>query len=169
MIPSLEVVFQEMSAQVSILIEYTEQFRLAMIFPIFLLDPCAVVDCVPGSRCKVNRTTNEAYCTEPSCKINNGGCAKDEICQLQTVQCVTTPCPPLVVCLGPREVCSLEPEVGPCEAAFPRYFHNSTSGQCEMFIYGGCEGNANNFEILKECQRFCGEKPSLSFFSKTSN
>ena len=36
-----------------------------------------------------------------------------------------------------------------------RYFHNSTSGLCEQFIYGGCEGNDNNFETLKECQERC--------------
>jgi hypothetical protein len=29
------------------------------------------------------------------------------------------------------------------------------TGQCEPFIYGGCEGNANNFETLAECERAC--------------
>ena len=41
--------------------------------------------------------------------------------------------------------CSLPAEVGPCDAAIERWYFDSESGQCETFIYGGCEGNRNNF------------------------
>ena len=62
-------------------------------------------------------------------------------------------------CVAPKdcdsEVCSLSPEVGPCRAAFRRYFYNSTSDQCEQFIYGGCQGNDNNFETVEECEAKC--------------
>ena len=129
---------------------------LFIVFVLTVIDPCALVDCLPGSTCKVYRPTGEAFC-EPSCDINNGGCAKDQICQLNQVQCVRAPCPPVVECLDADEVCALEPETGPCEALFKRFFHNATSGQCEMFVYGGCQGNANNFESLEECQSTCGE------------
>ena len=35
---------------------------------------------------------------EPSCELDNGGCRDDQICELQTVQCVRVPCPPVVKC-----------------------------------------------------------------------
>ena len=54
-------------------------------------------------------------------------------------------------------LCSLEPEVGFCKGYLPRYFHNSTSKQCEKFIYGGCGGNGNNFRNLSQCQQTCSE------------
>ena len=73
------------------------------------------------------------------------------------VQCVTTPCPPEVVCVDLEVVCSQEPDPGPCEAAFDRYFHNATSGRCERFVYGGCEGNDNRFDSQEECEQTCGE------------
>jgi len=37
----------------------------------------------------------------------------------------------------------------------PRYFYNSTSEQCENFIYGGCLGNDNNFETQESCAEEC--------------
>ncbi len=122
------------------------------------VDPCAQIDCMRGSVCKVDPGTNQPFC-EPSCDLANGGCAKDEFCQLNIVQCFTTPCPPEVECLQRDEVCSLPSESGPCKAFFRRFFHNPTTERCEQFIYGGCQGNANNFESLKECQMACGKKP----------
>lgn len=56
----------------------------------------------------------------------------------------------------PENLCSLPPEKGPCRAYFRRFFFNSTSGQCEPFVYGGCQGNVNNFEAFYECQEYCG-------------
>ena len=50
--------------------------------------------------------TGEAFC-EPSCKLDNGGCQSDEICELETVQCVRAPCPPVVNC-RPRSKRSVE-------------------------------------------------------------
>ncbi|XP_067122223.1 papilin-like [Centruroides vittatus] len=55
----------------------------------------------------------------------------------------------------PRGVCFQEKVVGPCRAAFPRFYYNQKSGRCESFIYGGCQGNENNFETLDECQDTC--------------
>uniref|UniRef100_A0A8C3YCS6 BPTI/Kunitz inhibitor domain-containing protein n=1 Tax=Catagonus wagneri TaxID=51154 RepID=A0A8C3YCS6_9CETA len=43
-------------------------------------------------------------------------------------------------------LCQLPPAGGPCKAALRRYYYNSTSTACEPFMYGGCQGNANNFE-----------------------
>lgn len=40
-------------------------------------------------------------------------------------------------------------------AAFRRWFFNKTSGKCEKFIYGGCQGNENNFDGKENCQAMC--------------
>lgn len=42
-----------------------------------------------------------------------------------------------------------------CLAAFPRWFHDSTTGVCVPFIYGGCGGTKNNYETLEACQAAC--------------
>ncbi|XP_031637979.1 BPTI/Kunitz domain-containing protein-like [Contarinia nasturtii] len=59
-----------------------------------------------------------------------------------------------------EEICalSLEPKEIACKARILRWFHNSETGRCESFIYGGCLGNENNFDSKEECQEFCGVK-----------
>jgi len=53
------------------------------------------------------------------------------------------------------DVCALPPDVGPCDGVCPRYFFNSETDQCEEFIFGCCEGNANNFPTLEACEAAC--------------
>jgi hypothetical protein len=53
-------------------------------------------------------------------------------------------------------LCSLPPDTGPCDQVVPRWFHNPASGECEMFTWGGCGGNANNFETQEACEAACG-------------
>ncbi|KAK5614019.1 hypothetical protein CRENBAI_012246 [Crenichthys baileyi] len=53
------------------------------------------------------------------------------------------------------ELCALKDEPGPCKAIKDRYFFNVNSGSCELFEYGGCGGNANNFETFEECEKAC--------------
>ncbi|XP_034566102.1 kunitz-type serine protease inhibitor bitisilin-1-like isoform X2 [Notolabrus celidotus] len=59
------------------------------------------------------------------------------------------------VSLNKTELCALAPEIGPCRAYVERYFYNSTSKTCQMFIYGGCIGNLNNFEGVTQCLEKC--------------
>lgn len=47
---------------------------------------------------------------------------------------------------------------GPCNGSFKRYFFNETSKKCEVFTFGGCEGNANNFNNIEECITLCQPK-----------
>ncbi|KAH0619362.1 hypothetical protein JD844_019407 [Phrynosoma platyrhinos] len=56
------------------------------------------------------------------------------------------------------EVCLLPSDRGDCDAHIPRFFHNSASGECEKFIYGGCGGNENNFLSKEECLQVCSGK-----------
>lgn len=51
--------------------------------------------------------------------------------------------------------CALKADDGPCKAIHLRYFFNIKSRQCEVFEYGGCHGNENNFLTLEECQQKC--------------
>ncbi|XP_065775263.1 trophoblast Kunitz domain protein 1-like [Muntiacus reevesi] len=64
----------------------------------------------------------------------------------------------------------LEPKVtGGCNALVTRYFYNAQTGLCEQFVYGGCEGNANNFEKLEDCMKSCSQEAgSLWIFVFTS-
>ncbi|XP_056610738.1 tissue factor pathway inhibitor a isoform X1 [Triplophysa dalaica] len=51
--------------------------------------------------------------------------------------------------------CALKEDEGPCKAIKDRFYFNIDKGRCEVFEYGGCQGNANNFETLEECEQMC--------------
>uniref|UniRef100_A0A8D0HP62 BPTI/Kunitz inhibitor domain-containing protein n=1 Tax=Sphenodon punctatus TaxID=8508 RepID=A0A8D0HP62_SPHPU len=53
------------------------------------------------------------------------------------------------------DICKLPPERGPCLAALARYYFKAASKTCELFSYGGCDGNENRFLTKKECLRTC--------------
>ena len=55
------------------------------------------------------------------------------------------------------DICELPSDTGPCRALIPRWFFDTRSGKCQRFTFGGCQGNANNFETLEECINTCGE------------
>ena len=60
--------------------------------------------------------------------------------------------------------CLLQKEVGPCRGAVSAFFFNTYTLKCEPFIYGGCNGNENNFQTLFECEKTCGSKFFNIFF-----
>uniref|UniRef100_A0A8B9ED07 Tissue factor pathway inhibitor n=1 Tax=Anser cygnoides TaxID=8845 RepID=A0A8B9ED07_ANSCY len=62
------------------------------------------------------------------------------------------PLPPLK--LG-HSICALKKDPGTCRGFFSRYFYNKETKLCEIFKYGGCLGNQNNFKSLEECQTTC--------------
>ncbi|XP_057385446.1 serum basic protease inhibitor-like isoform X1 [Balaenoptera acutorostrata] len=58
---------------------------------------------------------------------------------------------------GSQPAFCLEPHyTGPCRARKIRYFYNAKSGQCEIFIYGGCRGKKNSFLTAEDCMKTCG-------------
>ena len=115
---------------------------------IFLVDPCERFDCGLNARCKLYPPTGEPFC-EPSCSLNNGGCVANQKCSLKEVQCVRSPCPPVVECThtGPCKVCKSEqtcileplqclippcPEIPRCLE--PRCTLKADPGPCEAAI-----------------------------------
>lgn len=51
--------------------------------------------------------------------------------------------------------CNAVKKRGPCRAAKKRYFWNKDVGECQWFVYGGCESNGNNFETMDSCRQHC--------------
>ncbi|VDD88243.1 unnamed protein product, partial [Enterobius vermicularis] len=49
--------------------------------------------------------------------------------------------------------CAHYPDWGPCNQLRYMWFYNMSSGACEEFLYGGCDGNPNRFSTFKDCQR----------------
>lgn len=47
--------------------------------------------------------------------------------------------------------CELEPMVGPCNAAFPKFYFDQVEKKCKEFIWGGCAGVVP-FETLEACE-----------------
>uniref|UniRef100_A0A3Q2R270 WAP, follistatin/kazal, immunoglobulin, kunitz and netrin domain containing 1 n=1 Tax=Fundulus heteroclitus TaxID=8078 RepID=A0A3Q2R270_FUNHE len=52
-------------------------------------------------------------------------------------------------------ICSLPAVQGPCKNWEARWAWNSLMKQCQPFVYGGCQGNANSFRTKKECEANC--------------
>uniref|UniRef100_A0A8C0B643 Tissue factor pathway inhibitor n=1 Tax=Buteo japonicus TaxID=224669 RepID=A0A8C0B643_9AVES len=72
--------------------------------------------------------------------------------------------PPLKLGHSPN-FCFHEKDPGICRGYFSRYFYNKETKSCEVFKYGGCLGNQNNFKDLEECQITCqGNLLSLTLF-----
>ena len=57
-------------------------------------------------------------------------------------------------------VCDWPKDAGPCSGTFSKFYFDGTS--CESFDYGGCEGNANNFDSKQDCQQTCMSSTEVS-------
>lgn len=51
--------------------------------------------------------------------------------------------------------CTDPPEMGPCRAHFTRWYYDPLNKKCHHFIFGGCDGNENNFETTDKCMSNC--------------
>ncbi|KAG7470748.1 hypothetical protein MATL_G00117080 [Megalops atlanticus] len=91
-------------------------------------------------------------------------CMEDgkDVCSLRPLQGFTvyrrsqTPRPRAdIPSLGSTEMCRAPMLVGPCRAAFPRFYYDAANQTCNRFIFGGCGSNGNNFETEEECKSTC--------------
>ncbi|KAM7367639.1 hypothetical protein PAMP_013924 [Pampus punctatissimus] len=57
-----------------------------------------------------------------------------------------------------QDPCAAAPVVGPCKGTFPRWYYDSNAGECKHFLYGGCQGNHNNFLQESDCVSECIQK-----------
>uniref|UniRef100_A0A3Q4GKM8 BPTI/Kunitz inhibitor domain-containing protein n=1 Tax=Neolamprologus brichardi TaxID=32507 RepID=A0A3Q4GKM8_NEOBR len=71
-----------------------------------------------------------------------------------SVLCQDNPTP----CLVPLDPCAAAPVVGPCKGTFPRWYYDQNVGECKHFLYGGCQGNHNNFLQESDCVSECIQK-----------
>ncbi|XP_030261321.1 low-density lipoprotein receptor-related protein 11 isoform X1 [Sparus aurata] len=59
---------------------------------------------------------------------------------------------------GSQDPCASAPVVGPCKGTFPRWYYDQNAGECKHFLYGGCQGNHNNFLQQSDCVSECIQK-----------
>ncbi|XP_022055510.1 low-density lipoprotein receptor-related protein 11 isoform X1 [Acanthochromis polyacanthus] len=57
-----------------------------------------------------------------------------------------------------HDPCAAAPVVGPCKGTFPRWYYDQNAGECKHFLYGGCQGNHNNFLQESDCVSECIQK-----------
>ncbi|XP_019964655.2 low-density lipoprotein receptor-related protein 11 isoform X2 [Paralichthys olivaceus] len=57
-----------------------------------------------------------------------------------------------------QDPCAAAPVVGPCKGTFPRWYYDQSAGECKHFLYGGCQGNHNNFLQESDCVGECIQK-----------
>jgi hypothetical protein len=58
-------------------------------------------------------------------------------------------------CTVPLSACALPADPGPCTAVFMRWAFDTKSGKCQPLQWGGCGGNANNFDSEAACEKAC--------------
>ncbi|XP_045612879.1 uncharacterized protein [Procambarus clarkii] len=56
-----------------------------------------------------------------------------------------------------HHLCGVKPTPGECRGAFPRFYYNPETDQCDCFVYGGCgqEGLESSYKTLEDCHRTC--------------
>ncbi|KRZ68845.1 Papilin, partial [Trichinella papuae] len=53
------------------------------------------------------------------------------------------------------DICYRPLDVGFCNDEFIRWYYDPSIGDCKLFIFTGCGGNANSFSSSQECRRRC--------------
>ncbi len=59
-----------------------------------------------------------------------------------------------------RPDCTAPPKVGSCKARYKRFYFDPETEDCKEFVYGGCDGNGNNYVTIENCQDACLESQS---------
>lgn len=132
--------------------------RLTLVLALFSLFGLAATQsqCVPSA----DQTTGPTGLAKGLLDIGTAlRDVRESVCRLYVLTDHTRELPSF--CPRPPGVCELPIEPGDCRAAIPRFGFDADTGRCESFVYGGCGGNANNFETREACQQRCGQPPSV--------
>ncbi|CAX65088.2 BPTI/Kunitz inhibitor domain-containing protein [Caenorhabditis elegans] len=86
-----------------------------------------------------------------TCGIDTG-CPRDHVCHVSKRGSKTVCCP------DPASFCLVRADPGPCNREIPRWAYDKASGSCKKFIFGGCQGNLNNFDTVQKCTEICCDK-----------
>lgn len=54
-----------------------------------------------------------------------------------------------------EDTCKMPREIGDCKDFTERWYYDEEDKECRAFLFGGCGGNANNFETLSACRAKC--------------
>uniref|UniRef100_A0A3P9LW93 Kunitz-type protease inhibitor 1 n=1 Tax=Oryzias latipes TaxID=8090 RepID=A0A3P9LW93_ORYLA len=74
----------------------------------------------------------------------------------------------LSINLSERKIqCTDAPRTGPCRASIPRWFYDPLKLKCYSFIFGGCNGNENNFEDETTCMETCKDVSEKDLYFTT--
>ncbi|XP_053190136.1 collagen, type XXVIII, alpha 1a [Scomber japonicus] len=63
--------------------------------------------------------------------------------------------PPLTDSPVSDEGCGLTLDPGPCRQYVVKWYYDPEANACAQFWYGGCQGNANNYETEATCKNSC--------------
>ncbi|KAF4029512.1 hypothetical protein GN244_ATG18772 [Phytophthora infestans] len=58
-------------------------------------EPVCAKKCPKNERCQINSVDNSLYCLSPCATVR---CSSGYTCQVEQVQCIRAPCPPVAVC-----------------------------------------------------------------------
>ncbi|OQR74224.1 hypothetical protein BIW11_09215 [Tropilaelaps mercedesae] len=95
----------------------------------------------PRVRYTFNQTSQQCERFEYQCNGNDNNFESVQECEQ--------------LCKKPKSVCELPKDSGLCMGAFMKWWFNPITAECEEFTYGGCGGNANNFETKAACDMRC--------------
>ncbi|VDM36704.1 unnamed protein product [Toxocara canis] len=100
------------------------------------------------------------------CHVSEGCLDTAVCCPIKTLPDSTPIVNPLITMEKQSARCTMEADVGNGIGMMQRWAYNTVKKTCELFVYSGSGGNANNFVSLAECVQACGvgENPCGSGF-----